>query len=172
MRNLCRFFWICRAPHQNFKKCKIRTRFVESTPLPPQCFICSIFNASYVTCSVLHMWPIQYFICDPFSAPYVTHPVPHMWPTQCFICDLFSTSYVTHSVSHMRSIQCFICSISVCRKLWISWHRNCRTFPQIYYWIQIFLTFSNLNALLNKSIEKSKQINLKLFKSFTVLTFF
>ncbi len=23
--------------------------------------------------------------------------------------------------------------ISVCRKLWIPWHRNCRAPPQIYY---------------------------------------
>ncbi len=32
-------------PIKIFKKCKIRTRFVESTSLLPQCFICSIFNA-------------------------------------------------------------------------------------------------------------------------------
>ena len=43
--------------------------------------------------------------------------------------------------------------ISVCRKLSNPWHRNCRAPPQIYYWIQTFLTFSNLNALLGKSIE-------------------
>ncbi len=52
MRNLVRFFGICREPHQNFQKVQNKN---ESTPLPPQCFICSIFNAWYVVYSVLHM---------------------------------------------------------------------------------------------------------------------
>ncbi len=82
-------------------KCKIRTRFVESTPLPPRCFICSILSASYVAYPVLHMRPIQCSICDLLSAPYVVYPVPHMWPTQCFICSISSAPYVTYLVLHI-----------------------------------------------------------------------
>ncbi len=79
-------------------KCKIRTRFVKSTSLPPRCFICSILNAVY---SVPLMWSIQCFICDLSSASYVVYSVLHMWSTQCFICDLFSAPYVAYSVLHM-----------------------------------------------------------------------
>ncbi len=48
-------------------------------------------------------------------------------------------------------------AISVCRKLWIPWHRNCRAPPQIYYWIQTFLTFSNLQRSIGKINRKINQ---------------
>ncbi len=94
------FFEFAESPIKIFKKCKIRTRFAESTPLPPQCFICSIFNAWYVVYSVLRMWSIQCFICSIFSASYATYSVPLMWPTQCFIYGLPSASYVVYSELH------------------------------------------------------------------------
>jgi len=95
------FFEFAESPIKIFKKCKIRTRFAEPTPLPPQCLICSIFSASYVTHSVLHMCSIQCSICALFSAPYVVYSALHMWPIQCLICALFSAPYVLYSVLHM-----------------------------------------------------------------------
>jgi len=42
--------------------------------------------------------------------------------------------------------------ISVCRKLWIPWHRAP---SQIYYWIQTFLTFSNLQRFHIRKINQT-----------------
>ncbi len=63
---------------------------------------------------------------------------------------LFSHRFYDHKIE-------LTSDFSICRKLWISWHRNCRALFQIYYWIQTFLTFSNLQRSIEKSIEKSNR---------------
>jgi len=62
--------------------------------------------------------------------------------------------------------------ISVCRKLWIPWHRNCRAPPPNLLLNPDILDILKPSTLYWKINRKIKPINLKLFNPFTVLTSF